>query len=514
MEKPLPAADGSYWRPLNSTVQVDRRQPELHHPAFVRLQRSIVPDDLLAELRRLHLQRSAAEGKQFGHWMFTARVNSCSSRRCIRCRRSPALAADRRRRPTGPAMQIALGVAFHASLTRRCLHELPDSCVSRWRQEFPFWQITVVMRRRCCSSADILANREVSYRRTRWLDAVDGWIRTRTAARIFAESCRNAAEYAAATLRITGRNDPFFQMNRASRHFTRHWMPCSRRSMAVRHHAGAGLRAHRCRRFSRRPSLAPAVRYPPRPNRLRRCHSGGTGFIGTHVVQRFVAQGARVSVMARSIRNLPAIFHDAAEHGMPATPGFRRGCRRDRHRHRSSSIWPMAAAVAHGTRFGTPWWAALKRLPRPASRRRCGGLRIGSIASRISADCLSQSPVTTPTDPQAGERADYARAKAMSDQRLLALHAGDGLPVASCGPVWWWRGGTAVSSGLGFFNNDQHCIGWNRARSIAVRPGGRCCGCNRAGVRANGIDGRCYNWWRRAAPRDYIVPSARRCSGR
>ena len=65
--------------------------------------------------------------------------------------------------------------------------------------------------------ADILANRMFTYRRTRWLDAVDGLASgARTSAAIFGESCRNMAEYAAATLRISGRNDAFFQSMRAS----------------------------------------------------------------------------------------------------------------------------------------------------------------------------------------------------------------------------------------------------------------------------------------------------------
>ena len=36
--------------------------------------------------------------------------------------------------------------------------------------------------------------------------------------------------------------------------------------------------------------------------------TGGTGFIGTHTVQRLVDAGMRVSVMARGGRNLPAVF--------------------------------------------------------------------------------------------------------------------------------------------------------------------------------------------------------------
>src|SRR6185437_4310855 len=60
---------------------------------------------------------------------------------------------------------------------------------------------------------------------------------------------------------------------------------------------------------------------PPAPSRPRRAPAkarsrsevaiiGGTGFIGTHVVRRFLREGARVSVLARNTRNLPPVFDD------------------------------------------------------------------------------------------------------------------------------------------------------------------------------------------------------------
>ena len=46
---------------------------------------------------------------------------------------------------------------------------------------------------------------------------------------------------------------------------------------------------------------------------------------------------------------------------------------------------------------------------------------------------------------------------------LFALHESEGLPVCILRPgLVVGDGGTPFHGGLGFFNNDQHCIGWNR----------------------------------------------------
>ncbi len=136
-------------------------------------------------------------------------------------------------------------------------------------------------------------------------------------------------------------------------------------------------------------------------------------------------------------------------------------------------------------------------------------VHIGSIASLYLGP--QPAPVTgaTPVDPQAEERADYARAKAMSDQLLLAMHASDGLPVCILRPgVVVGEGGLPFHSGLGFFNNDQHCIGWNTGRNplpfVLVEDVAEAI---LLASRAEGIDGRCYNLVGdvRWCARDYVV---------
>jgi nucleoside-diphosphate-sugar epimerase len=69
----------------------------------------------------------------------------------------------------------------------------------------------------------------------------------------------------------------------------------------------------------------------------------------------------------------------------------------------------------------------------------------------------------TPPDPKAQLRADYARAKALTDVLLLELHQEHGVPLSILRPaIVVGEGGTPFHSGVGLFVNEQHCLGWSR----------------------------------------------------
>ena len=122
-------------------------------------------------------------------------------------------------------------------------------------------------------------------------------------------------------------------------------------------------------------------------------------------------------------------------------------------------------------------------------------LHVGSIASLYLGPDAGTITGATPPDPRETERGDYARAKVLADRMLLGLNATEAVPVVILRPgVVVGEGGPPLHSGLGLFNNDQHCIGWNDGRnplpfvlvedvaSAIVRA------CD-----AEGIEGRCYN---------------------
>jgi nucleoside-diphosphate-sugar epimerase len=136
-------------------------------------------------------------------------------------------------------------------------------------------------------------------------------------------------------------------------------------------------------------------------------------------------------------------------------------------------------------------------------------VHVGSIAALYLGPGAPPVTGATPVDPQAEQRADYARAKAECDRMLLRLHAEQGLPVVILRPgVVVGEGGPPLHGGLGFFNNDQHCIGWNQGRNalpfVLVED---VAAAVLLAARADGIAGRCYNLVGDVRPsaREYIA---------
>ena len=122
-------------------------------------------------------------------------------------------------------------------------------------------------------------------------------------------------------------------------------------------------------------------------------------------------------------------------------------------------------------------------------------IHVGSIAALYLGP--QDAPVTgmTPPDPQAEKRADYARAKAACDRLLLELYRDKALPVTILRPgVVVGEGASPFHSGLGFYNNSQHCLGWNGGRNplpfVLVED---VAAAIRLACDAPAIDGHCYN---------------------
>jgi len=514
LEKPLAASGADCAVLLDaaacSGAPIGVNQNFLHHPAFARLRNLVVTRGLgkpnfVGCIYNVALRQLAA--RQFGHWMFDAPVNLLLEQAVHPLSQIAALAGaiGDVAVQAGPAIELAPGVAFHGSLDASlACADLPAQLRFAVGQSFPFWQITAV----CddgAAVADILANRLFTYRRTRWMEAVDGLASgMRTAGMVFGESSRNFGGYVTSMLKLTRRNDAFFQSMRAS--------------IAAFHAAldagtlppidgrfGAMLVAA-CERMG-------GVALTPSPAQRRNdgpCDVailGGTGFIGTHVVRRFVAEGARVAVMARSVRNLPAVFSDDAV-------ALHAGDLRDADAVAAAiGAAPVVVNLAHGG-GGATWEEVRDAMVGGAEvvARACDGRRlihIGSIAALYLGP--QESPVTgaTPPDPQADERADYARAKALTDRMLLDMQ---GLKLCILRPgLVVGEGSTPFHSGLGFFNNEQHCIGWNGGRNplpfVLVED---VADAILHATRAEGTLGRCYNLVGDVRPnaRDYIAALA------
>lgn len=454
----------------------------LHHPAFVALERAL-RERTLGSARALHCSfnvplRQLAAG-QFGHWMFDRPFNLLLEQAVHPLSQILALAG----RPTlrgaqaGAFREISPGIRFHDSCTVLLdTPALPVTLQFRVGAAFPHWSLTAV-----CDDgvgvADMLGNSFQCRRRGPWVDFVDAYLSNRASARdLLRAGRRNAADYLASLARLQPRSDAFFKamqggigafhdaldQGRAPRSdlaFGRSLVElCGEIAEAAFPEAKVG--SGRSSATVVRIAEADRAAAPDWDVAVL----GGTGFIGRHAVARLLDAGHTVSVMARSLRNLPALF---------AHPRVRlvRGDVRDRdavakavgearvvvnlaHGGGSGSYEEIRAALV-----GSAVAVAEVCLDQGVERL----VHVGSIAGLYLGDPAEVVTGQTPPDPQAEQRADYARAKAEADRELLALHRDRSLPLVILRPGLVVGAGTSpFHSGLGMFNNEQHCVGWNR----------------------------------------------------
>lgn len=524
LEKPLATSRAQCASLLAaaSAAPLGVNQNFVYHPAFVRLRalldaRALGRPSFVDCLYNVPLRQMAA--RQFGHWMFRAPGNILLEQAVHPLSQIVALSGPigEVRALAGPALEIAPGVPFHATLSATLAgRSLPAQLRFAVGQSFPFWQIRVV-----CDDgvavADILANRVFIHGRTRWLEALDGALSgTRSGLGMARDSVRNLADYGLSTLHLKGRSDPFFQSMRGSIGAF-HAALDAGRPPPLDGRFGADL-VELCQ------AVADQVFAPAAPRTAAKADEpapacdvailGGTGFIGVPTVRRFLEAGKRVSVMARSIDNLPALLHD------DRVTLYRGDIRDAAAVARAIGGAPVVVNLAHGG-GGTSWEAVRDAMVGGAEvvARTCQqqGVRrlvhVGSIASLYLGPQRNKVTGATPPDPQETKRGDYARAKVLCDRMLLEMHAREGLPVCILRPgVVVGEGSAPFHSGLGLFNNDQHCIGWNAGRNPLpfVLVDDVADAIFRATV-ADGVEGKCYNLAGdvRLSAREYLAELAR-----
>ena len=525
LEKPL-AATGDECTALvararDAGVTLGVNQNFVHHPAFARLRRLVEARQLgrpcfIDVLYNVPLRQLAA--RQFSHWMFAVPGNILLEQAVHPLSQIAAIAGPivDVRALAAPAIPLTPDRLLHTSadVALRC-ERLPAQLRFAVGQAFPFWQVRVI-----CDDgviiADILANRCITYGRTRWMDAVDGCLSgTRTATAMLRDSVGGTLSYIASLLKLQARSDPFYVSMRTS--IAAFHAALDAGTAPELDGAFGAMLVDACERI-RDTAFAAA----PAPV-SRRDHAtpettdiailGGTGFIGSHLLQRCLAENLNVTIMARSVRGLAAAFSD------PRVRLVRGDIRDPDAVTRAVAGARIVVNLAHGG--GGSSYAEIRatmvggaetvaRATQHAGAHRL--VHVGSIASLYLGPQPGTVTSATPPDPQSEQRADYARAKAEADRALLAMHRDNGLKVVILRPgVVVGEGTSPFHSGLGLFNNEQHCIGWNAGRNplpfiladdVADAILGAC--------RADGLDGRCYNLVGdvRWTARDYIATLA------
>ncbi len=548
VEKPLAETEDDCNKLIEQArstgVTLGVNQNFVHHPAFRRLLIAVRSNELgpashITCTYNVPLRQIAA--RQFGHWMFASARNLLLEQAVHPLSQLTMLAGQilDLQLLASEALQLPEGQTIYPAMDvlLRCEHA-PASLRFAVGQEYPFWQISVI-----CDDgvaiADMFANRFYTHKRSRWVEAVDGIVSGgQTAASMVQASLRHASDYSLSLLRLRPRSDAFYQSMLGS--ISAFHAALDAGTTPDLDGCFAANLVVVCERMAGRLETIPAAEKPsapvapaggpPSPTPVIHAKSlppgrhgagihsaqlarepastthgisppdlailGGTGFIGTHLVRHCLDHGLRVTVMARSTRGLPDVFGD------PRVRVLRGDIRQASSVEAAITGAPAVINLAHGG-GGSSWDEVREAMVGGAEivARACmaAGVKrlvhVGSIAGLYLGPQARPVTGATPPDPRSDHRADYARAKAICDRLLLEIHATAGLPLVILRPgVVVGEGGPIFHGGLGFFNNDQHCIGWNEGRNplpfVLVED---VADAILRAAKTPGIEGRCYN---------------------
>jgi predicted dehydrogenase/nucleoside-diphosphate-sugar epimerase len=477
LEKPMAASREQCERLAEaaaaSGAALGINQNFLFHPAFLALRRAVA-NGRRGRLRYVDCVYSVPlrqlSAGQLGHWMFAAPANILLEQAVHPLSQIAALLGGIEAVEAVPdAPQVLYeGRCFQAGWTISLRGPLASATLRfAVGEKFPFWQLTAI-----CDDgaivADILGKRVHMLGRTRFADPIDGIVAPAlSAAEMVAGGVANAGRYGASLLGLSKRNDAFFRSMQGS--------IAAFHAAPARFEADAAFGARLVGLCEEIAARLPAGENRPAPPQAPATLSGhpdvavlgGTGFIGRATVARLLKEGLSVAVMARGTEGLPPLFSgprirllrgDIADAGAVAQAVAGAGAVVNlAHGGGGADYAAIRAAMVGGAEV-------VARACLAAGTARL--LHVGSIASLYLGPDAGPVTGATPPDPEAVRRGDYARAKAECDLMLLGLHAQEKLPVVILRPgLVVGRGTSPIHSGLGFFNAEQHVIGWNRGRN-------------------------------------------------
>lgn len=471
VEKPLAATSQECARLLGAAARsgavLGVNQNFVFDPAFQRLRDRLAAGEI-GPLRHIacvyHAPLRQLAARQLGHWMFRAPANILLEQAVHPLSQIRALAGHLGGFAVLPDRIETAGFdqPFLQSLTASIEAERASASFRfSVGEAFPVWRIEAFGTDGALV-ADIYQGRCYGVRRTRWLDAIDQPLSAaRTAAEIFGAGIANTARYSLSQVRLAPRADPFFRSMRASISAF-HEAVRDRKTPETDGVFGAEL-VGLCDKLAEAaaPARAAAPKTRSAPTSFDVAVIGGTGFIGTHAVEALLAAGYSVGVMARNTANLDPVF------AHPKVSVIGGDMRRREDVERAIGGARLVVNLAHGGGGATydAILAAMRggaevvaqvTLQKGAERF----VHVGSIASLYLGSGVvgdADGP-----DPRAAKRAPYARAKAETDNHLQEMRGLQNLPLILLRPGLVVGAGTSpLHSGLGFFNNEQHCIGWN-----------------------------------------------------
>jgi predicted dehydrogenase/nucleoside-diphosphate-sugar epimerase len=441
------------------------------HPTYRAARRILLDERRLGPIRSLHVTfnvplRQLGQ-RQFGHWMFQKPVNILLEQAVHPLSQIVDLLGNPTEISGNPGKPLLLAPdhpfydRWHADLL---CGDVPVQLSLAFGQSFHAWRFTAI-----CDDGllvcDLSAGRVMVQGRAQWPEFLDNLVTgAGLAGTLASQSVRGAAGYLTGLLGIRPKSDGFFIS--------------MRESIAAYYRGIAAGRAPLDGKFGTTlvgicETLAANV--PPistgasKPSRAKSKVApellvlGGTGFIGAHLISRLVESGRPVRVMARGPSPKQPPFDS------PLVDIMRGDITKREDLERALAGIRRVVNLAHGG--GGSNWDEIKRtmVDSAVLIAECSAdagverlVQVGSIAGLYLGNPRETITGGTPVDPHAKNRNLYARGKAEADQALMAFAREKGLGLVILRPGLVVGAGTpALHGGLGFFNNDQHVIGWN-----------------------------------------------------
>jgi nucleoside-diphosphate-sugar epimerase len=441
------------------------------HPAYRAARRILLDERRLGPIRSIHVNFNVPlrqlGARQFGHWMFRAPVNILLEQavhplsQIVDLVGPPSEIAGR---PVKPLL-LTPGQPFYDRWSADLLcGQVPVQIHLAFGQTFHAWRFTAI-----CDDGllicDLSAGRVMVQGRAQWPEFLDNLVTgAGMAGHLAAQSVGGAMGYMTGLLKIRPRSDGFFVSMRDSIAAYYKGLAIGRAPLDG-NFGGALVRICQTLAESLPPVAAKpaAIMRPEPPTPPELVVFGGTGFIGSHLVGRLVAAGRRVRVVSRGAEALSPPFDS------PLVEIMRGDVAKRADVERAILGARQVVNLAHGG-GGTNWDEIRRTMVDSAIMvAECAAaagisrlVHVGSIAGLYLGDPKEVITSVTPPDPEGEKRNLYARGKAEADRALMAFAAAGSLDLVILRPgLVVGEGTAALHGGLGFFNNEQHVIGWN-----------------------------------------------------
>ncbi len=366
-----------------------------------------------------------------------------------------------------PAREIAPGLNLFQRVDIQGVGTVPFQMGFKVGQDYPIWEFTLV-----CEDGvinlDLARNTITTKSLTRFLPALDGMLNsTKDGLSLIGQGFSELFYYASSLLKLTKPRDVFNASIRTS--IEEYYNSLSKNEPPfLSGEYGRDLVAI-CEEIEER--LFKEIKNTPvtipEIEEYDVLVLGGTGFIGKALLPKLLEKDYKVGIMARNVATLPEIFYQKNVSLIRASVTDENAV------NKAISHAKHVINLAHGgasgsfeairdAMVGSATLVANSCLEHGVERL----IHVGSVASLFLGDSNKTIRCNEPSDPQPEKRAEYSRAKVLADEALLALNKNKNLPLVIMRPgVVVGKGGMINHTGIGFFNNTQHFIGWNNGKN-------------------------------------------------